>query len=63
MKDICLVYRVENDMNTISKEEADACVEESLADEDAAGRPATSSSPTRDSQSREQGASAMRRMR
>ena len=42
---ICLVYLVENDMNAMSKKEADACVEESLAYDDASGRPATSSSP------------------
>jgi hypothetical protein len=29
MKYICLVYLVENDMNAMSKKEADACVEES----------------------------------
>jgi hypothetical protein len=34
MKYICLVYLVENDMNAMSKE-ADACVEESLAYDDA----------------------------
>ena len=32
-------------MNAMSKKEADACVEESLAYDDASGRPATSSSP------------------
>jgi hypothetical protein len=47
MKYICLVYLVENDMNAMSKKEADACVEESRAYDDASGRPATSSSPTR----------------
>jgi hypothetical protein len=30
LKYICLVYLVENDMNAMSKKEADACVEESL---------------------------------
>jgi len=30
-----LVYLVENDMNAMSKKEADACVEESLAYDDA----------------------------
>ena len=35
MKYICLVYLVENDMNAMSKKEADACVEESLAYDDA----------------------------
>ena len=32
-------------MNAMSRKEADACVEESLAYDDASGRPATSSSP------------------
>ena len=32
-------------MNAMSKKEADACVEESLAYDDTSGRPATSSSP------------------
>ncbi len=32
-------------MNAMSKKEADACVEQSLAYDDASGRPATSSSP------------------
>jgi hypothetical protein len=54
MKYICLVYLVENDMNAMSKKEADACVEESLAYDDVSGRPATSSAPTRYSQTREQ---------
>jgi hypothetical protein len=54
MKYIYLVYLVEYDMNAMPKKEADACVEESLAYDDASGRPATSSSPTRYSQSREQ---------
>ena len=45
MKSIGLVYLVENDMNAMSRKEADACVEESLAYDDASGRPATSSSP------------------
>ncbi|HKC07087.1 MAG TPA: YciI family protein [Methylomirabilota bacterium] len=31
MKYICLVYLVENDMNALSKKEADTCTEESLA--------------------------------
>ena len=31
MKYICLVYLVEQDMNALSKREADACTEESLA--------------------------------
>jgi hypothetical protein len=44
MKYICLVYLVENDMNAMSKKEVDARVEESLAYDDASGRPATSSS-------------------
>jgi hypothetical protein len=35
VKYICLVYLVENDMNAMSKKEADACVEESLAYDDA----------------------------
>jgi hypothetical protein len=38
-------YLVENNMNAMSRKEADACVEESLAYDDASGRPATSSSP------------------
>jgi hypothetical protein len=45
MKSIRLVYFVENDMNAMSKKEADACAEESPAYDDAAGRPATSASP------------------
>jgi len=43
--EVHFVYLVENDMNAMSKKEADACVEESLAYDDASGRPATSSSP------------------
>jgi hypothetical protein len=31
MKYVCLVYLVEQDMNALSKREADACTEESLA--------------------------------
>jgi hypothetical protein len=31
MKYVCLVYLVEEDMNALSKREADACTEESLA--------------------------------
>jgi hypothetical protein len=31
MKYVCLVYLVESDMNALSKREADACTEESLA--------------------------------
>ena len=38
MKSIGLVYLVENDMNAMSRKEADACVEESLAYDDASGR-------------------------
>jgi hypothetical protein len=34
MKYICLVYLVEKDMNAMSKSEADACTEESLAYDD-----------------------------
>src|SRR5881409_1167233 len=66
---ICLVYLVENDMNAMSRKEADACVEESLAYDDASGRPATSSSPNalqpveRATTIRVQGASPVRRMR
>jgi hypothetical protein len=35
MKYVCLVYLVEQDMNVLSKREADACTEESLAYDDA----------------------------
>ena len=38
MKSIGLVYLVENDMNAMSRKEADACVEESPAYDDASGR-------------------------
>jgi hypothetical protein len=34
MKYICLVYLVEKDMSVMSKKEADACIEESLAYDD-----------------------------
>ena len=34
MKYICLVYLVEKDMSAMSKKEADACIEESLAYDD-----------------------------
>jgi hypothetical protein len=34
MKYICLVYLVEKDMSAMTKKEADACVEESLAYDD-----------------------------
>ena len=69
MKSIGLVYLVENDMNAMSRKEADACVEESLAYDDACGRPATSSSPNAlhpveiATTIRAQGASPVRRMR
>jgi len=35
MKYICLVYLVEKDMNAMTKKEADACTDESLAYDDA----------------------------
>ena len=35
MKYVCLVYLVEQDMNTLTKRESDACVGESLAYDDA----------------------------
>ena len=38
MKYICLVYLVEQDMNALSKREADACTEESLAYDEALRR-------------------------
>jgi len=68
LKSIGLVYLVENDMNAMSRKEADACVEESLAYDDASGRPATSSSPNaqpveRATTIRVRGASPVRRMR
>ena len=34
MKYVCLVYLVEKDMSAMSKKEADACIEESLAYDD-----------------------------
>ncbi|HEY7437155.1 MAG TPA: YciI family protein [Methylomirabilota bacterium] len=38
MKYICLVYLVEKDMNAMSRREADACTEESLAYDEALRR-------------------------
>ena len=38
MKYVCLVYLVEQDMNALSKREADACTEESLAYDEALRR-------------------------
>ena len=38
MKYVCLVYLVEKDMNAMSKTEADACTEESLAYDEALRR-------------------------
>jgi len=35
MKYVCLVYLVENDMSAMTKKEADACTDESLAYDDA----------------------------
>ena len=35
MKYVCLVYLVEKDMNALTKRESDACVDESLAYDDA----------------------------
>ena len=35
MKYVCLVYLVENDMSEMTKKEADACTDESLAYDDA----------------------------
>ena len=35
MKYVCLVYLVEKDMNALTKRETDACVDESLAYDDA----------------------------
>jgi len=38
MKYVCLVYLVENDMSAMTKKEADACTDESLAYDDALRR-------------------------
>jgi hypothetical protein len=38
MKYVCLVYLVEKDMNALTKRESDACVDESLAYDDALRR-------------------------
>ena len=59
MKYICLVYLVEKDMSAMTKKEADACIEESLAyDDEPPGEPAISSWPARCSRSRRRPPSA-----